>query len=55
MVDHGERLGSRPEWPLVGGYEPPRVEQVLTATDLEREILYAGAAQADLSQDQDPG
>jgi len=26
-----------------GGYEPPRVEQVLTPAGLEREILYAGA------------
>jgi hypothetical protein len=26
----------------VAGYEPPRVEQVLTPADLEREILYAG-------------
>ena len=25
-------------------YEPPRVEQVLTMAELEREILYAGAA-----------
>jgi len=24
------------------GYEPPRVERVLDAADLEREILYAG-------------
>jgi hypothetical protein len=24
------------------GYEPPRVEQVLEARELEREILYAG-------------
>jgi hypothetical protein len=26
----------------VAGYEPPRVEQVLTPADLEREVLYAG-------------
>jgi hypothetical protein len=25
------------------GYEPPRVERVLDAAGLEREILYAGA------------
>ena len=25
-------------------YEPPRIERVLTAEDLEREILYAGDA-----------
>jgi hypothetical protein len=24
-------------------YEPPRIEQVLTPEDLEREVLYAGA------------
>lgn len=24
-------------------YEPPRIERVLTAEDLEREVLYAGA------------
>ena len=30
----------RPDQP---GYEPPRVEYVLTPADLEREILYAGA------------
>jgi hypothetical protein len=24
------------------GYEPPRVERVLTPAELEREILYAG-------------
>ena len=23
-------------------YEPPRIEQVLTPDDLEREVLYAG-------------
>jgi len=25
------------------GYEPPRVEQVLTPADFEQEMLYAGA------------
>ena len=36
-------------WPLLEsgserphGYEPPRVEQVLTPAELEREALYAG-------------
>jgi hypothetical protein len=24
------------------GYEPPRVERVLSPVDLEREVLYAG-------------
>ncbi len=33
--DHDER----PDQP---GYEPPRVEHVLTPAELEREILYAG-------------
>lgn len=54
MGDHAESPGSRPAWPVVGGYEPPRVEQVLTATDLEREILYGGQP-AGPSQDLDPG
>jgi hypothetical protein len=26
------------------GYEPPRVERVLTPAELEREVLYAGTA-----------
>jgi hypothetical protein len=26
----------------LAGYEPPRVEQVLSPAELEREILYAG-------------
>jgi hypothetical protein len=25
-----------------GGYEPPRVERLLRAAELEREVLYAG-------------
>ena len=29
------------------GYEPPKVEQVLTPTELEQEIRYAGATTAD--------
>jgi hypothetical protein len=29
------------------GYEPPRVEQVLTPAELEREVLYAGDATGD--------
>jgi hypothetical protein len=28
----------------MAGYEPPRVERVLSPAELEREILYAGAA-----------
>ena len=34
------RDGQRPE-----DYEPPHVEQVVTAADLEREVLYAGISQ----------
>ena len=29
-----------------GGYEPPRVERVLTPAELEHEILYAGSPQS---------
>jgi hypothetical protein len=28
--------------PIAQPYEPPRIERVLTAEDLQREILYAG-------------
>ena len=28
----------------LAGYEPPRVEKVLSAAELEREVLYAGDA-----------
>ena len=34
------REGQRPQ-----EYEPPRVEQVVTEADLEREVLYAGVSQ----------
>jgi hypothetical protein len=30
------------EGPRPPGYEPPRVEQVVTASELDREVLYAG-------------
>ncbi len=40
-MDHAE--GSRP-----AGYEAPRVEQVLEARELEREVLYAGAVSPDV-------
>jgi len=33
------------ETPVVA-YEPPRIETVLTADDVEREALYGGASQA---------
>ncbi len=32
---------------MPGGYEPPRVEQVLTPAELEREVLYAGEPTAE--------
>ena len=28
-------------------YEPPRIEQILTSAELEREALYAGQVTAD--------
>jgi hypothetical protein len=28
--------------PITPPYEPPRIERVLTAKDLAREVLYAG-------------
>ncbi len=31
---------------VVEGYEPPRVESVLTADELEREVQYAGTGGA---------
>ena len=35
---------------ITPSYEPPRIEQVLTSEDLEREVLYAGdAVSADLT------
>ena len=33
---------SAAEEPRVAGYEPPRIESVMTADDVEREALYAG-------------
>lgn len=51
MVNRRERSLSRQELLGVGRYERPRVEQVLTATDLGREILQA---QIPLSQEDDP-
>ena len=43
--EHPELEGSRP---AVDAYEAPRVERVLTANDLAREILYAGTDTASL-------
>ncbi len=46
MADRDEKgsAGSMRALPL--GYEPPRVELVVTAADLEREVLYAGGLSA---------
>ena len=38
----GESGSDRPD-----GYEPPRVEQVLTPVELDHEILYAGQTATD--------
>ena len=35
-------LNANDEVQTPDGYEPPRVEQVITSEDLAREILYAG-------------
>jgi hypothetical protein len=43
MGGQREESAQTREGRLSQGYEPPRVEQVLTLADLEREILYAGA------------
>jgi hypothetical protein len=42
MSTQRERRGDSQERQPVAGYEPPRVERVLTPTELEREVLYAG-------------
>ena len=41
-MDHRDREIENCEHLVPGGYEPPRVEQVLTPAELEREALYAG-------------
>lgn len=41
-MDHRDGEIESHEHPTAGGYEPPRVEQVLTPAELEREALYAG-------------
>lgn len=41
MKDEQRAEASVPE-PSPAGYEPPRIEGVLTAEDLEREVQYAG-------------
>jgi hypothetical protein len=42
MSDGLKETGKRHEVSASAGYEPPRVEQVLTAAQLESEVLYAG-------------
>jgi hypothetical protein len=42
MSDQDARAPGRPERRTPPGYEPPRLERVLSPADLEREILYAG-------------
>jgi hypothetical protein len=42
MDPAGERALDQPTGLQPAGYEPPRVESVLSPAELEREILYAG-------------
>jgi hypothetical protein len=42
MSTQPERRGDSRERQPLAGYEPPRVERLLTPTELEREVLYAG-------------
>ena len=48
MTDRNPSVGDRPEVATEEGYEPPRVEQVLTPAELEQEVRYAGEATPDL-------
>ena len=43
----GQREGSTPsrDGQRAQDYEPPRVEQVVTEAELQREVLYAGVSQ----------
>ncbi len=43
MADQDQSEATGRGQPPRADYQPPRVEQVLTPADLEREILYAGA------------
>ena len=43
MPDKSRGRGDEAERRVEAGYEPPRVEKVLTPAELEREILYAGS------------
>ena len=43
-MDNGDaRISGESSGPEHAGYQPPRIEQVLTTAELEREVLYAGA------------
>ena len=48
MTERGPTTGDRRDVAKVEGYEPPRVEQVLTPTELEQEVRYAGDVTQDL-------
>jgi hypothetical protein len=43
MADKSHERPNEGERRIEAGYEPPRVEKVLTPAELERETLYAGA------------
>jgi hypothetical protein len=47
MDKRDQETGSQHGWLRPLGYEPPRVEKVLTPAELEREVLYAGRPSAD--------
>lgn len=47
MSERSERVGGGPEVARPGGYEPPKVAQVLTPAELEEEIRYAGDTTGD--------
>ncbi len=47
MTERNEGAGRDPESATLAGYEPPKVEQVLTPAELEQEIRYAGDTTAD--------
>jgi hypothetical protein len=37
--------------PIAQPYDPPRIEQVLTAEDVAREVLYAGVLGTPVDED----
>ena len=42
METEATNITPEPQKTQSGEYEPPRIETVLTADELEREVLYAG-------------